>query len=132
MAFEDTDGDEVDADEDATAREDDEDAAPPVSSDEEVTEEQPCDEDEVEDDGAADEADGGAVLVLVLIGIFGLFGLFELLPLEEELFVVVAPLLEELEEAGFMDDPEPGAAAKVGPLFCWPVGAAPTFGAGMF
>lgn len=129
MAFEETDG--TDEDDDATAREDDEDATVPVSSAEEDTEEHPCDEDEPEDDDEADP-EGAAVLVLVLIGTFGLFRLLTLPPLEELLLLLPVPLLEELDEAGFTDDPEPGAAARVGPLFCWPVGAAPTFGAGMF
>lgn len=130
MAFEDTDGnDEDDEDDDAVAREDDaDDEAPPAADDEEAAEEHPCVEDE--DDAAEDE--GGAVLVLVLPGTFGLFGLFTLPLLVELLLLLLLLLLEELEEAGLADDPKPGAAASTGPLFCWPGGAAPTFGAGMF
>lgn len=122
MAFEDTDGGDVDDEDEDAAREDDDDSTPPTTDDEEVEEEHPCDIDELDET----EEEEGAVLVFVPLGTIGLFTL----PLLEELLLLL--LLEELEEAGLADDPEPGAAANTGPLFCWPAGAAPTFGAGMF
>lgn len=67
---------------------------------------------------AADDED--AVLVLVL------FDKIRLLEEEEEADDEL--LLEDAELA--VDDPEPDNSA--GPLFCWPAGEAPTFGAGMF
>lgn len=132
MAFEDTVGDdEDDVDEDIVAREDDDDE-PPADSAEEDEEAHPCarDVDDDDDDEDAATRDEGPVLVLVLLGTIGLFRLFTLL-VAALLALLLAPE-DELEEAGLADDPEPGAAGNAGPLFCWPAGAAPTFGAGMF
>lgn len=86
------------------------------------------DEDEADDPAATeedepavavDDDDEDAVLVLVLFGKFRL-------PVEEDADDEL--LLEDAELA--VDDPEPDSSA--GPLFCWPAGEAPTFGAGMF
>lgn len=114
MAFEDTDGvDEDEEEETIAAREnDDEDEDPPAGDDVDV-EEHPSPIFEL--DAADDEEGGGAVHVLVQFGI-KLFKLFILLLLLVVLLLVL--LLDELEEAGFVDDPEPGAAARTGPLFC--------------
>lgn len=105
MAFEDTDDgseDEDEADVPAAAAEED---APDPS----------------EPDVAVDEED--AVLVLVL---FDRIRLLEEEEADDELLLLL--LLEDVGLA--VDDPEPDNRA--GPLFCWPAGEAPTFGAGMF
>lgn len=102
MAFEDTDDGSEDEDE----------ADVPA-----VTEEDEPDPSEPE--VAVDDDDEDAVLVLVL---FGKIRLLEEADADDEL------LLEDAELA--VDDPEPESSA--GPLFCWPAGEAPTFGAGMF
>lgn len=122
MAFEETDG---------AGCEDDVEEATVVSEvnadDELAAEEHPGMARDDEEDCADDDEDECAELVLVLFGRIGLFTLLLALAL------LLLLLVELLEEAGLMDaDPEPAVAIKAGPLFCWPVGAAPTFGAGMF
>lgn len=104
MAFEDTDDGSEDEDEvDVPAATAEEDEPDPS-----------------EPEVAADEED--AVLVLVLFERIRL--------LEEEADDELLMLLEDVELA--VDDPEPEEANSAGPLFCWPAGEAPTFGAGMF
>lgn len=104
MAFEDTDDGSEDEDEvDVPAATAEEDEPDPS-----------------EPEVAADEED--AVLVLVLFERIRL--------LEEEADDELLLLLEDVELA--VDDPEPEEANSAGPLFCWPAGEAPTFGAGMF
>lgn len=102
MAFEDTDDGSEDEDE----------AEVPAAAAEE-------DEPDPSEPEVADEED--AVLVLVL---FDRIRLLEEEEADDELLL----LLEDAELA--VDDPEPDNSA--GPLFCWPAGEAPTFGAGMF
>lgn len=110
MAFEDTDDGNEDEDEVPAATEED----VPATW-----------EPEVADDDDDDDED--AVLVLVL------FGKLRLLEEEEDADDEDEELLLPLEEAGLaVDDPELAAACNAGPLFCWPAGDAPTFGAGMF
>lgn len=105
MAFEDTDDGSEDEDE----------AEVPAAAAEEDA------PDPSEPDVAVDEED--AVLVLVL---FDRIRLLEEEEADDELLLLL--LLEDAELA--VDDPEPDNRA--GPLFCWPAGEAPTFGAGMF
>lgn len=102
MAFEDTDDGSEDEDE----------ADVPAATEEDEP-------DPSEPEVAVDDDDEDAVLVLVL---FGKIRLLEEADADDEL------LLEDAELA--VDDPEPDSSA--GPLFCWPAGEAPTFGAGMF
>lgn len=102
MAFEDTDDGSEDEDE----------ADVPAATEEDEPEPS-------EPEVAVDDDDEDAVLVLVL---FGKIRLLEEADADDEL------LLEDAELA--VDDPEPDSSA--GPLFCWPAGEAPTFGAGMF
>lgn len=102
MAFEDTDDGSEDEDE------------PDVPAATEEDEPEPS-----KPEVAVDDDDEDAVLVLVL---FGKIRLLEEADADDEL------LLEDAELA--VDDPEPDSSA--GPLFCWPAGEAPTFGAGMF
>lgn len=104
MAFEDTDD----------GREDEDEADVPAAA---AEEDEP---DPSEPDVAVDEEDD--VLVLVL------FDRIRLLEEEEADAELLLLLLEDAELA--VDDPEPDNSA--GPLFCWPAGEAPTFGAGMF
>lgn len=99
-------------------------------SEEETEAEVPAATEEDPDPEAAvdDEDDEDAVLVLVL-----LLDKIRLLEEEEEEAddELLLPVL--LEEAGLaVDDPEPEVADSAGPLFCWPDGDEPTFGAGMF
>lgn len=105
MAFEDTDDGSEDEDE----------AEVPAAAAEEDA------PDPSEPEVAVDEED--AVLVLVL---FDRIRLLEEEEADDELLLLLL-----LEDAGLaVDDPEPDNRA--GPLFCWPAGEVPTFGAGMF